>query len=842
MIPEVKDNMVVGGDIEAIGFLDVVYKLEHVHCLCCQDVETEELFLFHDNPEFNNVDVYDPYDGKVYSIPERTGTKLEGLKFWSQIAKKGGKLAVHNAHTYDREVVNRVFPDNDIPLAAWDDTFIRSKLQWFDRSTPKGCKGPHGLQAWGARQGINKPEVTDWKEMDAFKLHRVIEDVKIQTGTYHLLNREASMLAEKGIKFDSAISNIEVPYVVSSLEQELRGAKVDVPHVNKTIAHIDKRLEELTGEIEPNLPPTVKPKGSKVSKTELAELLGVDPKRTKDEYEKRKKDGEVTLVVVKPFVKPSVNFTRTQKTAVWFASNVVHGFTPKFTKKTEVTEWIKKKDSTCKKPTVEWEYEKVIEETLLLNKNTCDYWDCNPTQTDFIAGPYTRVEFLPSTMTQNDVVKSYLIRLGLKHVEEWNLAKDVYGQKIKCEEDTVVRWPKKAAPENQLVKVCKKGEFLVSSPKLTEEDYEQLPEGLGKKIAEYNTLAHRRRFLSNPKDPENKGILSMVREDGRMPCGINVFNTATGRSSHRGWANAPSAKALLGEAIRRCIIAEEGNKLVGADQKSSQLSIAAFFAKNKEYYDSVASGSEYKEDEQGNKVLDEVTGKPIYLGTSAHCFSARNFGIVSQEEYKRALELQFEDEPLLHSIGLRRGFSKGASFGVVFGCSGAKLAGMLKVPEKEGNEKKNNFLRQMGLDNVKAWLDTCKHRYSRGKGYYIPLPFGYWVYCSQDHKAINYLIQGTEAIMEKLAELYIDKEIKKLDMQDKAGRIISYHDECLYECPESFAEDLGRLCTAAFTWAGQKLFEYYDRNKERFPNVGGPAFAIDLAGGYDVGDNYWECH
>lgn len=842
MIPEVYEGMVVGGDIEAIGFLDVVHTINDVHCLCSQDVATGELYLFHDHPEFDNEKVYDAYDGKTYTIPERKGTKLEGLKFWDEIAKKKGKLAVHNAHTYDRIVVDRVLPENTIPDSAWDDTFIRSKLQWFDRSTPLGCKGPHGLQAWGARQGINKPEITDWAEMDVYKLHRVIEDVKIQVGTYNLLNKEAEMLAQKGITFDAAIRNIEVPYVKSASKQELHGAMLDLPHIHETIEMIDKRLLELEEEIEPNLPPTVKTKGGKVSRKEVAELLGFNPAKTKDTFIKKKKDGEVQTVIEKPFVKPNVNFTRVQKTNIYSASSPINGFTPKFTKKAEVTKWIKEFDPACKKPTQEWEYEKTVETIELLNKNTCEYWDCEPTQTDYIVGPHTRVQFLKSSMSQGDIVKAYLVRLGLKTVEEWNLAKDAYGQKIKCAEDTEVRWPKKAAPENQLVVVCKKGSYLYSSPKLSEEDYEQLPEGLGKKIAEYNTFSHRRGFLSNKKDPENKGLLGNVREDGRLPCGLNVFGTATGRSSHRGWANAAGAKALLGKEIRQCIVAPEGKVLVGADQKSSQLSIAAFFAKNHEYYGSVASGSEYKEDEQGNKVLDENTGKPIYLGTSAHCFSARNFGIVSQEEYARALELQFEDEPLLHSIGLRRGFSKGASFGVIFGCSGGKLANMLKIPEKEGNEKKNNFLKQMGLDNVKAWLDTCKDVYARGRGFYIPLPFGYWVYCSQDHKAINYLIQGTEAIMEKLAELYIEKEIEKLGKQDTAFRVISYHDECLFECEEDFGEDLGRICTKGFTWAGQKLYEYYKKNPSRFPNVGSPEFSIDLAGGYDVGLSYWNCH
>jgi len=212
------------------------------------------------------------------------------------------------------------------------------------------------------------------------------------------------------------------------------------------------------------------------------------------------------------------------------------------------------------------------------------------------------------------------------------------------------------------------------------------------------------------------------------------------------------------------------------------------------------------------------------------------------EEWKRAVEIQEPD--LIRGISLRRKASKSGAFGTIFGCSGAKLAGMLKIPEEEGNEKKNNFLQQMGLDNVQKWLKTCKERFKRGSGFYIPLPFGYWVYCSQDHKAINYLIQGTEAIMEKMAEVYIDKQLVKkgLCKEETCGRILSMHDECLFETSEEEAHEVGKLCTEAFTWAGQKLYEFYKKRPEMFPNVGGPEFAIDLAGGYDVGDNYSQAH
>lgn len=521
--------MRLASDIEAIGFLDVVHKLADVHCLASQDVDTEEIYLFHDHPEFDGAEVYDKFDEKTYIIPERTGTLLEGLEFWSKAAQNGSKLIVHNTHTYDRIVVDRVYPENRIPLSTWIDTFILSKLQYFDRPCPQGAKSGHSLKAYGIMMGINKPEVEDWSYIDAFKLHRCIEDVKIQRGCFLRLEKEREALATKGIDLSYAYKTFEAPYVISAINQELRGANLDVEHVKDCVMDLDTKIKLLSDEIEPQLPPTVKGKGGKVSRKEVAELLGRNPAKTKDKFIQKKKDGEVITVVEKPFVKPSTNFHVTKKVNVYSASNIEHGFSPSFTKRPELIEWIRGVDPKCK-PTVDWEIEKVVEETKFLNKNTCEYFSCKPEDTDYVSGPFTRVEFTASRMTQHEKVKGFLIRLGLKTVEEWNLATDVYDNKIKVEEDTEVRWPPKAAPQFQLVKVVKKGQYLVSSPKLSEDDYEQLPEGLGKKIAEYNTFLHRRRFFSNPKDPENKGLLSMVREDGRIPCGVNSFNTATGRS------------------------------------------------------------------------------------------------------------------------------------------------------------------------------------------------------------------------------------------------------------------------------------------------------------------------
>lgn len=819
------EHRLLASDIEAVGFYDKVHTKKDIHCLCSIDVDSGDVLLFHDHPEFDNVKVYDHYDKKEYVIPKRSGTLQEGLAFWEKATNNGSKLIIHNCHTYDRPVIDKIWKCNTIPFEAYHDTFIQSKLQWYERPCPKGAKSAHGLKAWGIKCGVNKPEVTEWSTMDSFKLHRVIEDCKIQAQTYLMLQKEALHLKEThGIDFTPALK-IEALYAAECFKQEVKGIKIDVEHARDCIVDLDIKCEVLRQEIEPLLPPTVKGKGTKVSRSEMAALFGFDPNKVKDKYVDKKKDGEVVNVVEKPYFKPSMNFTNKEKTIMYSGFNVSYGATPTFGKKKQLTDWIKKYHPETK--TNEWDIEKSESVVEVLNKHTCEYFGVEATDTDIICGPYTKIEIKESTLNQSDVVKAYLIRLGWNDAEDWNLKTDFNDDYIKVDKDIEVRWPEKAAPEHQMVRVVKKGEYMVSSPKLSEDDYEQLPEGVGKKIAEYNTYQHRRRFLENKDDPENKGLLSYLRPDGRVGAGINNFATRSGRGSQRIWVNAPSESALYGEEIRKCVIAEEGKVLVGVDMKSAQLSIAAYYANNWDYYNSVASGMEYDED-----------GK--YVGQTAHCVNARMFGMVSESEWHEAVLTQHHD--LLSSIGFRRKKSKGGSFAVIFGASGKKVGKTIGIPESEGNKRKKQFLKQMGLDNVIEVLAEYENKYKYRNGFMLPLAFGYWLWNNSSHKSVNTIVQGFEALAQKLMTIRFAKEVVRLGLQEHADFVLDVHDEKLIEVSVGYEDQVGKLAGDCYSWAAEQIFKYHLRKPEHFANYNPPLFAIDLNGGFKVGNNYYECH
>ena len=816
---------ILASDIEAIGFYDVVKTKDDVHCLCSIDIATNKVYLFHNHPEFDGVSIVDPYDNNTYTIPVRDGTLDQGIDFWEGSVALGSNLVIHNAHAYDRPVINKIWPNNKIPFEAYHDTFNQSKVQWFERPCPRGAKSPHGLKAYGIKFKVNKPEVTDWSTIDAFKLHRCIEDCKIQAQTYLFLEKERKDFKDKyNIDFTQALK-IEDMYTDECFKQERRGILIDEVHVKNCIKDLDEKVVLLRQEIEPLLPPTLKAKGGRVSRKEMAELFNMNSSKIKEELVQRKRNGVIEHVVEKPYYKPTMNYTTKTKKLSYYGFHLSYGVSNYFTKKNDLKDWIKTNYPETK--VKEWEIDKMLEITETLNPSTCLWFNVKPEDTGYVCGPFTKIEIEKSTMEQSDIVKEYLIRLGWNNAVDWNLKTDIHDNYIKVESRTGVRWPEKASPENQMVKIIEKGGFLVSSPKLSEEDYDQIPEGVGRKIAEYNTYQHRRRFLENKEDPENKGLLCHIREDGRVPAGVNNFGTRSGRGSQRIWVNAPSDGALYGKEIRQSIIAPEGKLLVGVDMKSAQLSIAAYYANNFDYYNSVATG-------------EELNSEGLYVGQSAHCVNARMFGMVSESDWLKAVDTQ--DKELIHKISLKRKASKGGSFAVIFGASGKKVGTTIGIPESEGQARKTQFLSQMGLDTTIDALKGFESKYPHGSGFMLPLAFGYWLWNNSSHKSVNTIVQGFEALAQKLMTIRLSKELIRLGLEDKAIMILDVHDEKLLEVEQGYEKQVGELASSCYTWAAEQIFNFHKKKPEQFANKQPPLFPIDLNGGYKVGKNYFDVH
>ena len=789
-------------DAEANGLLETVTKM---WCLVFQDIHSREMFIFHDFPQYNGAKVIDPYDGKEHTIPKRTGSLKYGVAF---MMKRGKKLICHNVYGYDHFLIKKFFPKFRMKLSRYEDTLISSKIQWYDRPTPKGVRGNHGLASWGARQGHHKPDVTDWSTMDAFKLHRCIEDVRIQTGTYELLEAEREKMESViGTSIRRAYE-LECQYRFEATIQEIDGAPVDVQHMKDCVKELDELSEELRVKVEPLLPDTLKVKAVRATAHEVATTLGA--KRIPPiKYQIKEIKGVKKKMEIKNFYRPVSKWLNISKQNMYSAVHEDLGVNTGhiFSKLKDARDWTKTEYPDSKG----WKFPKDILEVTSYNNHTCNHFGVEPDDYEkggrVIDGAHTKIEWHTSTMSQHAVVKDFLLSLGWIPTE-YNYKKNPKGG---FERDA-------------------RGKLIETSPKLTEDSFDSLPEGVGKDIANFNTYSHRRKFIANPTDM-SKGLLNHVRPDGRVSCGINNFGTSTGRSSHSNWVNAAGVGALYGDKIRKIIkVQRDDYRLVGADMKSAQLSIAAYYANNFGYYQAVVDGEE---------VIKDAQGKEIYVGESGHCVNARAFGLVSQEEWKRAIDTQ--DPELLHSIMLRRGKSKGGTFATIFGASGKKVAQTLGIDESIGEARRSQFLEEIGLDEPIARLESMMKQYRRGAGGYLELPFGVWVYCKQSHKLFNYLDQGTEAVCQKVAVLEFKKNLAKGIKSGnlEAKKILDYHDEFLCESHEDCADEVGKLMTDSYKYASDRCFEWHQTESKWFSDL---TFPFNLDGGFKVGYTYLDVH
>lgn len=779
-------------DAEANGLLDEVTKM---WCVVAQDYDTKELFLFHDFPEYDDHEGIDE-QGKAFVLPKRNGSLRDGVMFLNN-AKS---LIAHNQLGYDQRLMKKFYPFFKLRFTYPEirDTMLESQVQWFDRPGLKGYKGVHGLAVWGARLGIRKPEIEDWTTMDAGKLNRCLEDVKINTGTAETLDKERQTIYDKiGIDFKQSLTTEHAYRHYCSL-QEQNGAAVDKPHMERCVVELDELIKEVAGKIEPQLPPTIK-LPTKVTANEIATTLGakkIPPIR----YVFKDYKGEPKRYEVKDWRKPTTKWWTSKKYKEYSVELDGEPVTDKvFEKLKEARQWVKDTQ-----PKGKYKYPSVEREKRAFDSHTRTHWDDDP-DLDII-GPFTKLKFLPARMSQYDQVKLLLVSLGWD-TDEWTLKKDEDDKIVRADKGGKVYWPAYKINGEQLVCHYKKGEGIPVTPKVTEDSFVTLPPGLGEEIKKYNAYSHRRKFIQNPDD-SSKGLLNNIREDGRITGGLMTFGTTAGRASQYGWVNAPGVKAIYGEQIRNIIVAPEGTQLVGIDMPSAHPRLLADFTGNQSFIDSVDGLEE-----------DPITGK--YLGEDYHTVNSVLFKLNTQEDVQRARETQ--DHDLILKLSIQRGLGKGGSYATLYGGSGKKIAMTLGLPLHEGEELKSGFLAGLGLDDLLRDIQRDWKKNQWGYGSYISVLGGYHILCASKHKIINYKALGSEAVLQKHAVIWVSEQMEQRGMKSKL--ILNVHDELLFEAPDEEVELMRELASQMYPAAALQL-----------------GLSLDWTSAAKVGSTYAKCH
>jgi hypothetical protein len=403
------------------------------------------------------------------------------------------------------------------------------------------------------------------------------------------------------------------------------------------------------------------------------------------------------------------------------------------------------------------------------DKHTASHFDIDQdplSSGTLVEGPYTKVYYEDATMSQHAVIKDYLLSVGWKPTQ-WNYQKDSEG---KFERD-------------------ERGNLIPKSPKLTEDSFDSIDGELGRMIAEYNTYTHRRRTFENEKD-DSKGWINQLRIDGRISSGCMAWSTSTGRGAQKNIVNCPSSAALYGAQMRKSWVADKGKILVSVDMDSAQLRLLANFMGDPEYTNAVLTGTEFDDDHR-------------YVGTDPHTMNGIAFGVIDPGMVEEARQTQ--DKDLIKFLSDTRKYCKNGVYAYLFGAGDQKLATTLKFKTaSDGKRIKESFTEKLpAMGRLQERLRKQFKENSYGRGGFIEVAGGTWVYCMSEHKLLNYLLMGSEAQVQQEAVCWLNFEMNRMKL--KGHQILSIHDELTAEFPLEEKEIGMKLMTDMYGEASKRL-------------------------------------
>jgi len=336
-----------------------------------------------------------------------------------------------------------------------------------------------------------------------------------------------------------------------------------------------------------------------------------------------------------------------------------------------------------------------------------------------VRGPYTKIEVRDFNIDSNDEVKKFLLSLGWKPTE-WNFKKDKGGGFMKDH-------------NNQLIP---------TSPKLTEDSYHTLPEGLGKTIAEYYMMTHRRRTIYNVnKQGEKKGALVAVAErgDGRVTADGFTCGTPTSRYRHKGVVcNIPRPSSAYGKQIRSLFCVPEGRLLVGVDLSGIEARMLAHFLLRGKYL-------------SAQKTADLILSPD--KTNDFHSYNAKQWGV-------------------------SRDIAKNGLYALLYGAGAKKLANTLGKDEKMGAKLKKAFF--SAHPGIKELIDDLETGLARNGGHVKGID-GRPLYIRGTNKLLNSLLQASAAyVFKKWMVLIAAKKAACLEYSN-IQQVIAYHDELQFE-------------------------------------------------------------
>lgn len=285
------------------------------------------------------------------------------------------------------------------------------------------------------------------------------------------------------------------------------------------------------------------------------------------------------------------------------------------------------------------------------------------------------------------------------------------------------------------------------------------------------------------------GLLSWIKEDGRIHTKLNQMGTATGRlaSEDPNLQNIP-IRTELGRKFREVFIPKDGFVFVDSDYSQIELRILASL-----------SGDE-------NLIKSYKDSDDIHSITASKVFNV----------------------PLDEVTPELRRKAKAVNFGVVYGISAYGLSEDLTISKNEAREYIEQYFET--YPKVKEFLDQSVAQ-AKSDGYVRtllgrirPIPelksSNFMVRSFGERIAMNSPIQGSGADIIKIAMINIHKRLKEENLESKL--VLQVHDEILIETKKEELEEV------------KKIVSYEMENAV--------SLKVKLAISLSVGDNWNSAH
>jgi len=783
-----------------------------VHCIVVEEHQTGKLIAFYDGDTYElDGRVYaEQIEGQVYKLEDYlpiTYTHKQLSEFPKYIEETTiVRVVAHNSINYDHLVAKLYFGMNyTIAPDSWAgkkvnivDTMVLSKTLNPDRF------GGHSLDKLSEKVGLRKidfrPNLPSDKKFTHFAadmLYYCIRDVKVNTLVYKYLKDEwVDWDWKDAYQLEKAVAEIIT-------RQEHRGFHFNKDLAEANIEELDRLLEERRSKIEPILPEKDATQAFMKDYTPPVKQL--------------KSNLQLTAYMEKFLEKHGGSYNEAEGTVELFG--ITHKLPlpvePLITKQkasvedtTHIKEWLVRDFG--------WRPSEYAEKDISVN-------------TKKIKLAPDKLEATIARYVEQTLSSAFMLdRCDFLETTPKKLLAKLSGYK-----------------QGRAIKVITNPKFTRGQEKEICPDLLRIAKDFpyAKDIVEYLTYKHRRNSILGggleweDEEVAEKGYLSFVRDDQRIPTPADTCGAATSRFKHRVVANIPRVTSLYGEKMRGLFGVADGFTQIGYDFDSLEARIESHYCWN---YDT--------DKEYCNSLTQD---KPNDVHTK--------------------LSLKISD---IIGRAFARSPAKSVKYGCTYGSSPPKVAKIIGSGIEEGTVVFNAFwLAAMPLkllkDALQAYWEATGKKFIKGiDGRKVPT--------RSAHAILNSLFQSGGVICAKRAMVIHDRKLKAEGLLvdffiddwknlSFCNQLVAYHDEAQLEVSSSLIqwrvgktkEDIVKLKQQLETetgkiWSdvghiGEKYYIGYCRAGElavesvleagRYYNLN-----VDLTAGYMLGKDWGSCH